>query len=68
VDYRAVRTDRYKYIHWVKFPGEDELYDLRADSLERRNLARDPKMAPVRKQMRAELGRLVLEAVGIDSQ
>jgi arylsulfatase A-like enzyme len=68
VDYRAVRTDRYKYIHWVKFPGEDELYDLRADSLERRNLARDPKMAPVRKQMRAELGRLVLEAVGIDYQ
>ncbi len=66
VDYRAVRTDRYKYIHWVKFPGEDELYDLRADSLERRNLARDPTMAPVRQQMRAELRRLVLEAVGID--
>jgi len=65
VDYRAVRTARYKYIHWVKHPDEDELYDLRADSLERRNLARDPAMARVRADMRRELGRLIVEAVGV---
>jgi N-acetylglucosamine-6-sulfatase len=65
VDYRAVRTARYKYIHWVKFPGEDELYDLEADPLERKNLARDPAAARVREEMRRELSRLVVEAVGL---
>jgi N-acetylglucosamine-6-sulfatase len=64
-DYRSVRTDRYKYIHWVKFPAEDELYDLEADPFERRNIAHAPGMAGVREQMRRELGRLVVEAVGI---
>lgn len=65
VDYRAVRTSRYKYIHWVKFPDQDELYDLQTDSLERRNVARDPAMAGVRADMRRELERLVVEAVGL---
>jgi arylsulfatase A-like enzyme len=65
MDYRAVRTDRYKYIHWIKFPEQDELYDLRTDSLERRNVARDPAMAAVRTRMKGELGRLVVEALGI---
>jgi N-acetylglucosamine-6-sulfatase len=65
LDYRAVRTERYKYIHWMRFPDQDELYDLAADSLERANLARDPRMAGVRTELRAELGRLVLEAMGL---
>jgi arylsulfatase A-like enzyme len=65
VDYRAVRTARYKYIHWVKFPGQDELYDLRTDSLERHNVAQDPAMTRVRADLQRELGRLVVEAVGI---
>jgi arylsulfatase A-like enzyme len=65
MDYRAVRTDRYKYIHWVKFPEDDELYDLRRDSLERVNVARDPAMAAVRSQMRSELARLAAEAIGL---
>jgi N-acetylglucosamine-6-sulfatase len=67
MDYRAVRTARYKYIHWVKFPEWDELYDLQSDSLERHNIARDPAMATVRTQLQGELGRLVLEALGIPS-
>lgn len=65
MDYRAVRTDRYKYIHWVKFPEQDELYDLRRDSLERRNVAQDPAMAAVRSRMRTELARLAAEAIGL---
>jgi N-acetylglucosamine-6-sulfatase len=65
LDYRAVRTSRYKYVHWMKFPDEDELYDLQRDSLERRNLAADPAMAGVRSQMRAELARLVVQAMGL---
>lgn len=68
VDYRAVRTARYKYIHWVKHPDEDELYDLRVDSLERRNLARDPAMARVRTELRAELARLVVQTTGLRSR
>ena len=65
MDYRAVRTARYKYIHWVKHPDMDELYDLRTDSLERRNLARDSSLTGVKRELKEELGRLVLEALGL---
>jgi N-acetylglucosamine-6-sulfatase len=65
MDYRAVRTARYKYIHWIRFPDQDELYDLRSDSLERRNVARVPAMARTRLRMRQELGRLVVQALGL---
>ena len=68
LDYRAVRTSRYKYIHWVKFPDQDELYDLQRDSLERRNVANDAAMAGVRSRMRAELARLVIHAIGLNTQ
>jgi N-acetylglucosamine-6-sulfatase len=68
VDYRAVRTERYKYVHWVKAPHDDELYDLQADPRERRNIAREPAMQEVRKEMRTTLARLVAEAVGITAR
>jgi N-acetylglucosamine-6-sulfatase len=68
LDYRAVRTSRYKYIHWVKFPDQDELYDLQRDSLERHNVAGDPAMAGVRTRMRVELSRLVVQAIGLKTQ
>lgn len=65
MDYRAIRTDRYKYIHWIKYPEQDELYDLKSDSLERRNVVSDPALATVKASLRADLGKLVLEALGI---
>ena len=68
MDYKAIRTGRYKYIHWIKFPGQDELYDLQADPLERRNLATDPALGTVRASLRADLGKLVLEAVGLPNR
>ena len=66
--YKAVRTDRHKYIHWVNRgrAGElDELYDLELDPFELNNLNRSRKLAPMRARMQRELRRLVAEAIGL---
>jgi N-acetylglucosamine-6-sulfatase len=66
--YKAVRTDRYKYIRWINRArdGElDELYDLREDPYELDNLNRSKKMAPVREKLRRELRKLVTSALGL---
>ena len=66
--YKAVRTDRYKYIHWVNRgrAGElDELYDLDKDPWELNNLIASRAHAPVREKLERELKRLVTEAVGL---
>jgi arylsulfatase A-like enzyme len=68
MDYRAIRTGRYKYIHWVQHPESDELYDLASDSLEIKNLADDPALAGVKSTLRADLGRLVLQAAGLEGK
>jgi arylsulfatase A-like enzyme len=65
MDYRAVRTERHKYVHWMQHPDLDELYDLAADPYEMRNLVHDPAMAGMRRELRAQLGVLVLEAMGL---
>ena len=65
MDYRAIRTDRYKYIHWVRHPDLDELYDLESDPYEVENRVGDPALAEVRTELRAELGEHVLGALGL---
>jgi arylsulfatase A-like enzyme len=66
--YKAVRTDRYKYIRWINRArdGElDELYDLDNDPHELDNLNRSRAMAPVKEKLKGELRRLVAEALGL---
>ncbi len=49
--YQAIRTEAWKYIHYVDIPNADELYDLNRDPYELRNLAGSAGHA-------AELGKL----------
>mgnify|MGYP001814907210 CR=1 FL=1 len=59
--YKAVRTDRHKYIRYEDLEGMDELYDLGADPYELRNVIDDPNYADVLNDMQAELNRLLAE-------
>ncbi len=63
MDYRAIRTSRYKYVHWMQHPDENELYDLVEDPYETRNLIDDPRLAGVLGELRAELAAAVLDAM-----
>jgi N-acetylglucosamine-6-sulfatase len=66
--YKAIRTERYKFIHWVNRgrAGElDELYDLEKDPFELKNLIRSRAHAALREKLRNDLKRLVAEAVAI---
>ena len=63
--YKAVRTVRHKYIHWIHQDGMAELYDLERDPYEMTNLVDDPRHAGTRRTLRAELGRLTAEAFGL---
>jgi len=67
--YKAVRTDRYKYIHWVNRGGldgiVDELYDLDKDPYELKNLIRSRTYAGIRTKLQRELARLVAESIGL---
>jgi N-acetylglucosamine-6-sulfatase len=59
----ALRGARYKYIRYYGLWDTDELYDLQADPLERRNLIRDPAHQKMVAQLNAALFR-TLEATG----
>jgi N-acetylglucosamine-6-sulfatase len=68
MSYKAVRTDRYKYIRWLNRSrnGElDELYDLERDPWELENLAARRTAAPLRTRLQRLLAKLVTEASGL---
>jgi len=59
--YQAVRTERYKYIHYVELPGMDELYDLEADPFELDNLVGSEAGRRLLPELQMELTRLQQE-------
>jgi arylsulfatase A-like enzyme len=57
--YRALRTGRYKYIHYSELEGMDELYDLERDPYELENIIDSPEAQDTLGFMKSELGRLL---------
>ena len=57
--YQAVRTDRWKYIHYLELPNSDELYDLKSDPYELKNLIADASLNSTLADLKIELPRLL---------
>jgi len=63
--WKAVRTDRWKYIHYLMADeqgdphGYDELYDLKADPKELKNLVNHPEYRTQLQEMKAQLQGLL---------
>jgi arylsulfatase A-like enzyme len=57
--YKAVRTERWKYIHYLELDGMDELYDLKSDPYEIRNTINRRDAARTVDEMKRELERLL---------
>ncbi|HMG91953.1 MAG TPA: sulfatase [Chryseolinea sp.] len=55
--YKAVRNERYKYIHYVDLEGMDELYDLQHDPYEMENVIAKPGMSDVLEELKNELNK-----------
>ena len=61
----ALRGDRFKYITYYGLWDSDELYDLRADPGETRNLVHDPEFTATAKEMEARLYEMMGELGGM---
>lgn len=57
--YKAVRSQRWKYIHYLELDGMDELYDLKNDPYEMKNLINEPDAKNALDEMKQELRRFV---------
>lgn len=60
----AVRTNRWKYIRYPEIDDIDELYDLKNDQYELKNLASDPKHAATLDEMKKKMDLLLVETRG----
>lgn len=69
---RAIRMDRWKYIHYPHGDGSPdkhltELYDLANDPGETKNLIHDPKLSGTISELKIELAKLML-ATGLNAE
>jgi len=69
MSYKAIRTRRHKYIHWTQKSLDgvecDELYDLRSDPYEMRNLIGQRSQKGLVARLRKQLATLVARSVGL---
>lgn len=59
--YKAARNGRWKYIHYLELEGMDELYDLKTDPHEMKNLINHPGAKKALGEMKQEMERLLKE-------
>ncbi len=59
--YKALRTGRWKYIHYLELEGMNELYDLKTDPYEMKNLIDQPGAQKALVEMKKEMERLLEE-------
>ena len=59
--YKAVRNERWKYIHYLELDNMDELYDLKTDPFELKNRINDPVAKKALDEIKRELERLLSE-------
>ena len=57
--YRAIRTPRWKFIRYNELEGMDELYDLKNDPYELRNVVGDSELRSVLNDLNSELDDLL---------
>ena len=69
MSYKAIRTTRHKYIHWTQKSLDgvacDELYDLKKDPYEMKNIVAKRKQRATVARLRKELSALVAKSVGL---
>ncbi|NLO03627.1 MAG: sulfatase [Bacteroidales bacterium] len=53
--YKAVRTQRFKYIHYTDLEGMDEMYDLKSDPYELKNIINDHSSREKLSELKTEL-------------
>ncbi len=62
--YHAVRDDHWKYIRYDEQSDADELYDLKIDPYELKNVAHDSAAAAALRKMQNDLRQLLVETSG----
>jgi len=68
MEYRAVRSERYKYIHWIQHPTENELYDLLRDPFEIDNVFSSAEYATTLADMQQKLRREIIYSLGLNGE
>ena len=60
--YKAVRNNRWKYIHYLELRGMDELYNLKTDPYEMQNQINVSRSSGALRQLKNEMKRLLRES------